>query len=168
MDMPKRKNPIEQAADTFKDLTNEEKHTLQLIEAGMRAVWPDSPQAERMIKFSVEHQRLAFLVAHAAEELKQKDPNTYHRFATVVRADWMTFTRAIDKAEDTDFTSQVPEEKYLDSNDVKFSGIMTNDGFRMRAQLIEWLRKKKDAQKLVKLLRELQKLLPEPKEGDLW
>jgi hypothetical protein len=164
--MPPKKGP-ERSGDKFKGLTKEEKKTIEFISKMMHVVGGDTPQTRRMVEFNVEHRRLSYLMTHALTELQESDYPTYARILMLVKGDYQRFLDMINQVESFKPTFHLDANQMMDKpSDLEFSGLFTNDGFRMRAALLDWLSQNGKATKIVNLLKELQKLMPEMTGGE--
>ena len=153
---------FEKQQDRFEGLSDAERGQLQSLETTLLEIWGNTPQALEDVKFNVEHERVAFLMNHALTDLKNTDYPTYLRIIMAVRATDQRFLDAINKynAANPDVEHQSADQTINDPSDLRFSELFARSGFRMRAEMIEWLSAQSGTRKLVGLLRELQKLLP--------
>lgn len=165
-DDPTRPTP---PADEFGELTEEEEGVLYMMSEFYRRMGIDSPESHAGAAFILEHQRLGFQLTHALEELRGVDRPLFLRVVIAARADYQHFLDLMNSALAQDpFMDDQRAEHFIEQPlDLSFSGLMTNDGSKLRAAMINWLKDKPHAAKFRLILERLQKLLPEDaKEQD--
>jgi len=152
-------------------LTTSDIEDLEQLRTLMTMMYEGNDSGMRLVEFMVEQERLWKILAGALEELKEKNPQFYYRLLIVVRGDSQKFFDLINQIQNTD--KDLMGGEHLDANlmigdisDLRFTGLFTNDGFRMREQLIDNLSDQADANKIVNVLKQLQKLLPELEPGE--
>jgi|SRR3989344_4347649 len=160
---PRKRKGLERQKDKLEGLTERERKDIEFMSNMMYLLGGDTPQVRRMVKFNEQHRRLSYLMTHTLDKLKTFDRLTYTQIVHVVRGHYQFFLDAINKIEALN-----PEGFYLradqmmvTSSDLQFSSLFTNDGFKLRAAIIGWLSQNDKAPDVVRLLKELQKLLPE-------
>lgn len=120
------------------------------------------PQAQRFADVITEHMRIHLLLERALLELRVKNKPMYLRLVTLIRTDHQPFLDAVNEAMATEGIGEhVDVNMMSEPSELVFTGLMTSDGYRMRATMIDWLKDKPSAAKLIPLLQELQELLPE-------
>lgn len=152
----------------FEGLTADQIKFIKGLEKMHLRMGGNTRRSRTIAKWMVEHQRLFFLAETTLTELRKTDPATYFKVAAIVHDHNQEFLDAVNAALEGDSM-----EMHLDSrvalpapSDLVFGGLMTNDGFSMRARLIEWLSGKPSGAKLLPILKDLQKILPELKPGE--
>ena len=147
----------------YTGLTESEKEEVQ-----MHLLMAGNPEIGTPRAWFAEHTRLGFLAVHALRELKERDPGLYYQVTMVIKADHQQFYDLVNHvfAGDLELGHMDANVSFADPQSFEFSGLMTNDGFPMRAVLIERLTDKPQAGKLVEVLKQLQAILPEFTEED--
>lgn len=105
-----------------------------------------------------KHDRLFNEMVTALRALKTKDNALFRKIAMLANAGWQNFFKMLNL--DPPLEEPTPESMVI-------GDLFTNEGFKLREHLIGWLQSQKDAQDIVRILTELQTILPEVEDkGD--
>lgn len=156
----------EMPENKYEGLTASEIEELEKLHQMIRIMYQGNETGLKMGEFLYEQQRLWKLMAHALEELRESRPELYYSLFIAVRRDMQKFWDIVNILNDSD--SEVHNAERLSANqmianidDLRYTGLFTNDGYEMRGQLINALADHSEARKLVGILKQLQKLMPE-------
>lgn len=152
----------EKPRDRFEGLTNEERKWLKDLEkiVSMGGTLED----KEMARVFVEHQRISIVLVRSMEELQETNKALYIRFALAVKEHPDSLTDLLNAVLDPTERDE-PSIEVQNPDGILNTDILMTAGFRMRAILIEHFANTPSMQNIVRLLRDLQVLLPEVSQG---
>lgn len=150
----------------YEGLTASEIEEIEGLRSLVTGMYGGDPAAAPMVEFMVEQERLWKLLVHALEKVKEERPELYYALLIAVREDtqvfWNILNNIHDASEEDMGIERLDANQHIsDISDFRFSGLFTNDGFKMREKLIATMEEHPETRDIVAVLKELQKLMPE-------